>query len=421
MKKLFVALLFFVALPLRAETVESVPNPLRTHHSWVSDVAQVINPADTLAINRTIEDLQHRTTAEIAVVTVQNTGDDTPKDFATALLNRWKVGKKGKDNGVLVLMVTQTRRLAVETGYGVEGDLPDVKAMGIVNEQAVPKFKQGDYSGGLLTIVQQYAQVLSGDTAIPDTARRSVVPHVAPHNAPSNRALKSQNNSPRPPVYNQPNYNAPNYNLPSSGPFGWIVGILFLMIMPVGGLALIWVIFKLVGGLNTRQCPQCKRPMRYLNEQEDDAFLDEGQRLEERLGGLDWRVWRCDSCNLQHIERSVKFFGGYEDCPRCSHHTLQFESATLRHATHYSEGVRETTRTCRFPDCNYQQRSQEIIPRQQQSNVIVMGGGIGNSYNDSSFGSSGSSPSSSSDTSFSSSSSDFGGGSSGGGGGETGW
>src|SRR6476469_1412643 len=133
MKKLVALLLLFAfTLPLSAETPDAVPNPLRQKRWWVSDNARVINDADTLAINRTIEDLKKRTGAEIAVVTVQDTGSDSAKEFATTLFNLWKVGEKGKDNGVLLLLAMQKRRAAVEIGYGAEGDLPDVKAMDIV-------------------------------------------------------------------------------------------------------------------------------------------------------------------------------------------------------------------------------------------------------------------------------------------------
>ena len=421
MKKFVVALVFLAfALPLCAETPDSVPNPLRTQRSWVSDVARAISDADTLAINRTVEELQKRTSAEIAVVTVQNSGGDTPKEFATALFNKWGVGKKGKDNGVLVLMVMGQRRVEVETGYGVEGDLPDGKVGEILREQAVPHFKQGDYGAGLLAVVQEFAGILSNGTVAaprsvapvrtPAPSHRSVVPHVGSSGAPHNAAP-----SYAPPMRESPPSFSSNYTVTtSSGPFDWIYGLLILMTLPLGGGALLWVIFNLVKNLNTRHCPQCNGAMRYLTEQEDDAFLDEGQVLEERLGGLDWRVWRCDACNVQHIERSVKFLGGYEDCPRCAHHTVQFSSATLRMATEYSEGVREVTRVCHFPDCGYEQRSQETIPRDIPTPVYV------SSSSSSDFGSS-SSGSSSSDTSFSSSSSDFGGGSSGGGGAGADW
>ncbi len=421
MKKWCVALLVFVlAAPLRAETVDSVPNPLHQQRWWVSDGAKAINNDDTLAINRAIEDLKVRTGAEIAVVTVQNTGDDSAKEFATALFNRWKVGQKGKDNGIVLLMAMQKRRVAVEIGYGIEGELPDGKAMDIVRDRAVPRFKQGDYGGGLLAVVQEFSQVLSGGASspapkkTPGLTQRQTAPRKAPYQAP--------------PVYREPIYNEPNYGQPSvAGPFDLLIGLFILMIFPLGIGVFIWIVFKIVKGLNTRQCPQCKRTMRYLNELEDDAFLDQGQRLEETLGGLDWRVWRCDTCNLQHIERSVKFLGGHEDCPRCRHHTVKFDSATLRLPTYYDEGVREVTRTCHFPDCNYSHRTHEVMPRRQRESNVIIVGGLG-SHHGTSWGDSGgfgggssSSSSSSSDSGFSSGSSDFGGGSSGGGGGETGW
>ena len=434
MKKCIALLAFlFLALPLRAETVDSVENPLRTHRSWVSDMAQMIDDDSELQINRTIEDLERRTSAEIAVVTVQNTKGDTPKEFATALFNRWGVGKKGKDNGVLVLLVQETRHYAVEIGYGVEGEIPDSRAGELMREKAVPRFKQGEFGGGLLAVVQEFAAILSGGAVSTAGAPKSVSPATtAPRHTTSRPTASRPSRVPvvphsAPPISAPPANYSPSYSpvssapTASSGPFDVLFGLLILMMLPVGGGVVIWAILALVKKANTRYCPQCKREMRYLNEVEDDTFLDEAQLLEEQLGGLDWRVWRCDACGIQHLERSVKWLGGYEDCPRCGHHTVQVSSSTLRHPTYYSEGLRETTHVCHFPNCNYTTRTQQIIPRREQT-VVVAGSGYSSSSDSGWSGSSSSSSSSSSsDSGFSSSSSDFGGGSSGGGGVEGSW
>lgn len=410
---LILALPLGTALPLHAETVDSVPNPLRTKRSWVSDNANVIDEASERQTNIAIENFKKQTGGEIAVVTVNDTEDETPKEFATELFNRWGVGEKGKDNGVLILLVMSKRRLEIETGYGAEADLPDGKVGQIRDDIAIPRFKSGDFGGGVLAAVQAIIQAMGGKvaTAPPVTVNKNPPRNNgrAPRPAPTSRQPNSN-----PPVYNQPNAQ-PVYNTRPAGPYDWIFGLMILAAIPIGFGALIWGAVVLIRNLATRKCSMCGREMRRLGEDEEDAFLSSDQQFEERLGGLDYKVWRCETCGVSHVERGVRWFSGYEDCPRCKHHTLNVVSETVQEPTYYSTGLRVTTRACQYPNCGHTARSQQTIPRRErQSSVIVVGGGH-HSSSDSSWGSS-SSSSSSSDSGFSSSSSDFGGGSSGGGG-----
>jgi uncharacterized membrane protein YgcG len=123
----------------------------------------VADPAGVIAkrkdeINGLITALEASITAEIAVVVVPSIGKLVPKDFAAALLQTWGVGKKDQDNGVLVLHVLDQRRIEIETGYGMEGILPDVKCLWIVKEIAVPFFKAGNFPDGHYEVVQALAR-----------------------------------------------------------------------------------------------------------------------------------------------------------------------------------------------------------------------------------------------------------------------
>ncbi|HEY0073039.1 MAG TPA: TPM domain-containing protein [Abditibacteriaceae bacterium] len=422
---LFCALLFGV-LPSGAETVQSIPNPLRTNRSWVSDNANVIDAVHETQINRAIESFKNQTSGEIAVVTVQNTGGEVAKEFATELFNHWGIGKRGKDNGVLVLLVMENRRLAVETGYGVEGELPDGKAMALAREIAVPQFKQGNFGGGLLALTREYIQVLGGTLPAtnnsqgnPATSNPEPVHRSAPQTAPQYS----------PPISNQPEFDRP-YNSRSprdSSPFDLVLGLFMLAMVPLGIGILGWGGFAVLKQLASRKCSKCGREMRRLDEQAEDKFLSSDQQFEERLGGLDYKVWECNGCGVCHIERSARWMSNVKECPRCHHYTLKVTSETVRQATYHSNGLRETTRSCEYPSCGHHEQTTETLPRLQREVIIVSGGSHHyGSSSDSSWGGSwgsgsSSSSSSSSDSGFSSSSSDFGGGSSGGGGGETGW
>jgi uncharacterized protein len=105
------------------------------------------------------------TTAEIAVVTVPTIGDqDTIEDYAVSLFKEWGIGKKGKDNGVLVLVVVDDHLMRIEVGYGLEGDLTDAKASDIIYYLMKPAFKQNDFYGGLDAATTAIIQTVGGES-----------------------------------------------------------------------------------------------------------------------------------------------------------------------------------------------------------------------------------------------------------------
>jgi uncharacterized protein len=143
--------LFLVPCPSLALTVQEVPNPRQVYGGWVTDKAEILKPETEIRLNQMIARLEAKNGAEIAVVTVPETAPAaSPKEFTTNLFNYWKIGKKGKDNGVLFLISVKDRRVEIETGYGIEGILPDAKVGNIIGTQITPQFKQRDFDGGTL-------------------------------------------------------------------------------------------------------------------------------------------------------------------------------------------------------------------------------------------------------------------------------
>src|SRR5687768_7244828 len=91
----------------------------------VNDLAGVLAPEAEQAIKSRIRAVEAATTAEIAVVTVRSLEGETVETYANRLFNQWGIGKKGKDNGVLILAAIEDRKIRIEVGYGLEGTLPD--------------------------------------------------------------------------------------------------------------------------------------------------------------------------------------------------------------------------------------------------------------------------------------------------------
>jgi uncharacterized membrane protein YgcG len=149
-------LVLLVLLGLSAAAQEPLPAP----QGRVNDFAGVLDPSTTAQLNALVSEVEQRTTAEIAVVVVHTTAPMTPKEYVTALFNQWGVGKRGIDNGVMVLLAVHDRRVEIETGYGVEGILPDGRLGEIIRTAMLPAFAQGRWGDGLVAGTQRVAQRL---------------------------------------------------------------------------------------------------------------------------------------------------------------------------------------------------------------------------------------------------------------------
>lgn len=141
------------------QKVAQVPNPKELRNSWVEDSAGVLT--DTTVIDQMINAEEQNSGLEIAVVTLPTIESYVPKDFAVALFNYWKIGKKGKDNGILILHVIDQRRVEIETGYGLEGDLPDVTIKRIIDTYTIPAFKADNFQKGHVDTVAALIQKLN--------------------------------------------------------------------------------------------------------------------------------------------------------------------------------------------------------------------------------------------------------------------
>jgi uncharacterized protein len=146
--------LFFLTTPLFAQTIPEV-------QGRVNDFAGVISPEYRNKIDSLIAQLERTTGAEIAVTTIESIAPYDEKEYARMLFDKWKPGKKGKDNGVLVLVAIRQRLWRIETGYGLESVLPDGRCGKIGREYMAPYFKEGNFSQGLYYGVAQLAQAIA--------------------------------------------------------------------------------------------------------------------------------------------------------------------------------------------------------------------------------------------------------------------
>jgi len=124
---------------------QEIPTP----QGWVNDFAGVISAEYRSKLDTLLQEIESKTSAEITVVTVESIAPYDEKGYARLLFDKWKPGKKGKDNGALILLAIKERRWRIEVGYGLEGILPDGLCGEIGRNYMVPSFKEGKYGEGL--------------------------------------------------------------------------------------------------------------------------------------------------------------------------------------------------------------------------------------------------------------------------------
>lgn len=151
-----------------AYTVKSVPNvQIADRNNLVSNPDNILSASAVDSINSILVPMRSKGVAEIAVVVLDriDEGEDS-YFFAHNLFNEWGVGKKGKDNGVVIYVNKQLRDIQIEVGYGLEGTLPDAVCKRIISQTIAPELKKGNWDKGLEAGVGTMCGILNGDTSL---------------------------------------------------------------------------------------------------------------------------------------------------------------------------------------------------------------------------------------------------------------
>jgi uncharacterized protein len=128
----------------------------------VVDDANLLSPATRASLDERLAALESRTSDQVVVLTVPSTGGEAIETYANDVFQAWKLGQKGKDNGVLVVVVPGEHKMRIEVGYGLEGTLTDVQASRILRNVMTPAFKANDFNGGISAGVDAVIAVVEG-------------------------------------------------------------------------------------------------------------------------------------------------------------------------------------------------------------------------------------------------------------------
>ncbi len=153
---LWVLPILLVLPALASAAAPELPSPAGP----VTDLAGILDNGAREHLLQIVLDVRERTTAEIAILIVPTTAPETIQDYSVAVFDRWKIGKRGQDNGLLFLVAVQDRQLWITTGYGLEAILPDGKVGAIRDREIVPYFRAGRYAEGILRGTEALASVI---------------------------------------------------------------------------------------------------------------------------------------------------------------------------------------------------------------------------------------------------------------------
>jgi uncharacterized protein len=175
MKLKFSAVYLIIHLLLLVpSTIYSISVPDRPT-AYVMDLAGVINDNVEVNLNRYLRELEEKTSSQMVVLSIDSLEGESIEDLSIRIAHdKWKLGQKGKDNGVLLLIAIQERKYRIEVGYGLEGVLPDSLAGTIGRQYLVPYFKKGDYSTGILTASLAVISEVASDAGVEITGMPSI-------------------------------------------------------------------------------------------------------------------------------------------------------------------------------------------------------------------------------------------------------
>ena len=311
-----------------AYTPDQVPNvQLRDSTQLVSNPDGILSPQAVAQLNARLLQIRRTTTAEPVVVVIDDMAPGYDIDnFATDLFTDWGIGKKDKDNGVLVLVVKDARKFVIRTGYGVEGILPDVVCARIQRRVMAPAFRQGDFDGGMIAAVDAMATAMTdpavrdelvskekdhrnGDMTLADLFEMYLIFCGFVALACAGVAISKYAGVRKKDGYEK--YMAERKVLPIAGWLAWLtLGFTLTTYLPLKYLMNKW-------RNGPHPCPNCGTLMHKVDEEHDNDYLTPAQDTEERIGSVDYDVWLCPNCGEKDVYAYSNPDSKYTECPYC--------------------------------------------------------------------------------------------------------
>ena len=244
-------------------TPTSLPNPkVQDVHNYVCNPDGIVETNEVLFLNRLAHQLEDSTQVELCVVAVESIGETEAFDFCYELFQRWGIGKKGTNTGVLLFLAVESRDIHIMTGGGIEGVLTDAVCNEIIQQTAIPPLRNGEYSDGLALSALRIYEICT-DGTVPDELRNMT--------SVTNR-----------------------YHYADESEENELTEIFYFI-----GIPMLFVVLLLVIVSRPKKCPKCgKRTLRKTNEQ----IIT---RATMRKEGLGVRTYICQHCGYREDKSYV--------------------------------------------------------------------------------------------------------------------
>jgi len=161
---IFFSLTLFLAVQVSALEVPRL-------QGRVNDYADLLSPATEASLESVLKSLESSDSTQIVVLTITSLQGDSLEEFSLGVVEDWKIGQQGLDNGVLLLVARDDRKIRIEVGYGLEGKLTDMTAGRIISNVMGPRFKQGDFNQGIIDGIGAIVMTVRGEFTAPAEAK----------------------------------------------------------------------------------------------------------------------------------------------------------------------------------------------------------------------------------------------------------
>lgn len=317
---------------------QSFPVPHLSGH--VNDYADIITEPTEERLERILSFYEDSTTNQVVVLTIASLDGADLERTANNIFNTWGLGTAHDDNGVLLLISRDDRKMRIEVGQGLEGFLPDSYCGRIIRNDIAPYFKEGDYDAGIEAGLNNIIRAADG-----------ISPTEAPmamHGFPTWLKVLL-----------------------------WILGIILVIV----GISL----FRNWRRNRPRLSKKTGMPLNKLAEDKDDAHLTAGQRTEEKIGSVDYDVWITDEGDDIQIIAYKKWISKYSKCPYCKYKAwYKVYRHTVVSPSYTSSGRGEKKMACAH--CKQSKISSYHIPKLVRSTSSSGGSSWGGSSGGGSWG-----------------------------------
>lgn len=150
---------FILIIPAFGQDLQEIPSLKQR----VTDAANLLSDSEVAFLTNQLKDLEERKGSQLAILTVSSTKPETIEQYSIRVVDQWKIGREDVDDGVLLIIAKNDRKLRIEVGYGLEGAIPDAYSKRIINNIIVPHFRDGDYYQGIEEGVEAIIGLINGE------------------------------------------------------------------------------------------------------------------------------------------------------------------------------------------------------------------------------------------------------------------